>query len=285
MAQDMIELFQKIVASGGEVNLFNVYKGVPLSFPARVISVEKGKVRVQTDRYQTVCMYIEKKTFLQSQNLPDVLQAEVLELDSQTRAATLTNFRTAESGIGSRMKVRIQPKDLLEGNIHNPQGDPIIRGELADISQDGIAIYLIRELFPARQYQVGRQINLTMQLPGEYNLAQPPRRPPSQSQSPEDRYAQENVRYSGINRRERFPTESLMGADHSRRVSNPNVVIQTEVVNVRLDETYSRYRVGMRILPGDPHRALIAQFIAQRQSEIIREIRALYDLMLKISER
>jgi hypothetical protein len=285
MAQGTTELFKKIVASGGEVNLFNVYKGVPLSFPARVIAVDNGNVRVQTDRYQTVCMYIEKKTFLQSQDLPDVLQAEVIDLDSQTRAATLTNFHTAERGIGSRMKVRIQPKDLLEGNIHNQLADNIIRGELADISQDGIAIYLSKEIFPVRQYYVGLQIELTLQLPGEYTINQQPRRAPSQTQSLEDRNAQENVRFSAVSRRDRDTTESLLGADHSRFISNPNLVIQAEIVNLRLDEIYSRYRVGMRILPGDPHRALIAQFIAQRQSEIIREIRVMYDLMLKISEK
>ena len=61
MAESIMDLFKKMIASGGEANLFNVYKGVPLSFPAKIVSIGDDALNVLTDSYQTVCMYIEKK--------------------------------------------------------------------------------------------------------------------------------------------------------------------------------------------------------------------------------
>jgi hypothetical protein len=119
-----------------------------------------------------------------------------------------------------------------------------VRGELADISQDGLAIYLPRLFFSPRVFFKGARVVITLRLPGDYS-SNPSRPGPI--------------------------------------LSDPKVDIHALVANIRLDEAHSRCRIGLKILPNDPPRPLIAQFIAQRQVEIIREIKTMYDLLVKFT--
>jgi hypothetical protein len=70
-----------------------------------------------------------------------------------------------------------------------------------------------------------------------------------------------------------------------KRLENVNVDIHGVIVNTIQEKTNSRYRIGLSILLNDPASGLITQFIAQRQSEIIREIKLMYDLLVQNSEK
>ncbi len=283
MTQDIMELFRKLVASGGEANLFNVYKGIPLSFPAKIVSVDEETLHVLTDSYQTVCMYMEKKTFIQSRELPEVLQAEVIELNTEDQVATLGNFSIAEPGIGHRAQARIPPKDPLECKIRKLLNDYTVQGELADISQDGLAVYLPKGIFSLKQFREGTQVAATLLLPGEFMVGQPYLTNPAPLENPDDPFTREMTRLNPMAGSEPGASTAMQNISSLQPTINPEVSIHAVVAYLHREKAHSLYRIGMRFLPGDPTQVLIAQFIAQRQSEIIREIKIMYNLLGKIA--
>lgn len=225
-------------------------------------------------------MFFEKKTFIQSKLLPEIYQAEVTDLDPIDRVATLANFSRVVSGIGNRMLVRVQPREPLEGKVQNQYGDNIVRGELADISQDGLAIYLAKEIFSPRQYAKDANITVTLRLPGVYRTSLPNTSPLPVGKS-NGRFSRENVHFTFINRTVKPPEAEA----NVQALENPLVSIHGIVINTNPEEIRGCYRIGMRILFNDPSRTFITQFIAQRQSEIIREIKAMYDLLIQDVEK
>lgn len=219
-------------------------------------------------------MFFEKKTFIQCKRLPEIYQAEVTDLDPIDRVATLANFSQVVSGIGNRMLVRVQPKEHLEGKVQNQYGDNIVRGELADISQDGLAIYLAKEIFSPRQYSKDANLTITLRLPGVY-VTSPSKTSSGPGKKQTGRLSRENVHFTFINKPAKQPEADL------QTLENPLVSIHGMVVNTNFEESRGCYRIGMRILTNDPSRSYINQFIAQRQSEIIHEIKAMYDLLIQ----
>ncbi|MDR3574134.1 MAG: hypothetical protein P4L50_09740 [Anaerolineaceae bacterium] len=280
MAETILDLLKKLAASGNEIYLLNVYKGVPLSYAAKIIEVSDFYARVLTDTYQTVGMYIEKTTYIQSQWLPDILRADVIELDSREKTAILANFSYVTNGIGKRMQVRIQPKETLEGSIQNIQDNRIVRAELADISQEGFAFYLPKLMFSQREYFKGAQLKVTLQLPGDYKINQSKTDVAADNNSG-DRFSRNNVRNNPVNSQGSRSIGVLPGNAFTSYLSNPKIVIRGIVANIRAEETHARYRIGARILSTDPPWPLIPQFISQRQAEIIKEIRLMGELLAK----
>ncbi len=282
MVDTWIEIFGKISTAKEEINLLNVYKGVPLSFPARVVSIEPDSIQVFTDNHQSVCMFLEKHTYIQSQMLPEILEADVLNLDTDQNIATLGNFRPIEQDIGQRRLVRIQPKESLEGNIQLPNDNEIGSGTLADISQNGLAVYLERQSVEYWRLKPLQDVVVILQIPGTYTVGQI-RLEFGSDNKPIDRFARDNIRYSPVpswEAKKKEPEESETTYQH---LSNPKMRIHAVIANMRLEASKDRYRIGMKIVSTEPPRQIINQFITQRQSEIIREIRSLYNMIAKKS--
>jgi len=281
LADEILSLLNELAASHTEINLLNVYKGVPISFTAQIVGFQGMSMKVRTDQRQTVCMFFEKKTFIQSKGLTEIYQAEVTDLDPIDRVATLANFNRVVSGVGNRVLVRVQPKGSLESNVKNQYSDNIVQGELADISQNGLAIYLPLEIFSPRLYCKDASVTVTLRLPGVYE-PRPSKTGPSPLGKSTGRLSREIVRFPFVNKPAAKPSE---GEANPQSLENPLIGIHGIVVNTYLDQSKGCYRIGMRILEDDPSRAFITQFIAQRQKEIIGEIKAMYDLMIKDVEK
>jgi hypothetical protein len=279
MADDIMTLFLQMAVSQKHTNLLNVYKGVPLSFSAKIVEVGDSYLRVLTDTYQMVSMYLEKKTLIQAELLPEIVQAEVIELNPQKRMAVLANFSYVERGIGNRTEVRIQPRDPLTSEIQDKQENISLQGELADISRDGLGVYLDRRQFSSKLIYPEAQININLELPEEY-LKDLPKNKIQPTSGFYDRYSRENIRFNPaeIKGQKRLSSSKEGNGDHW--IGSPAINITATVVNIHLEKTHNRYRIGMRILPTNQSSSLIARFISQRQSEIIQEIRELYQLIV-----
>ncbi len=280
MIEDIMDRFIKMARSESGTHLLNVYKGVPLSFPAKIVEVGEGYLRVLTDTYQIVCMYLEKSTLIQSELLPEIVQAEVIELDTKKHLALLANFHYVEKGIGNRAEVRIQPKDPLTSEIQDKEEKLTLKGELADISKEGIGIYLERLVFFSKVVYPDAEVDIMIELPGEYILALEKSRQQTEG-GVYDRFSRENVRYSPV-----YPS----GQRHpipgqTKPLISPNLQIKAKVVNIHFEKAHDRYRVGMRMLPNSQAGSIISRFISQRQSEIIQEIRELYQLLVSPAEK
>jgi hypothetical protein len=274
----LFSAFQQIAQAGERIRLFNVYQGVPIAYPAEILQVESDSILVQTEKYQVACLYREKITYVQNHLLPGVSKAAVLELNVTALQARLGAFELSEGGIGDRMQVRVQPKDAISSNLKARITKIVIHGELADISKDGLGIYVPRRNFLATVYYRGAKVNAVVNLPGEFLLGGTnPSLSPKASIDPIARFDREQLRLSHVPGRSSQPSE--YDSTPERRVHSPRIEVQGSIVNIYEEPEKDRIRLGIQIQPGDPAREIVAQFFSQRQSEIMRELKELSELL------
>jgi hypothetical protein len=276
MAETIMDLFKGMANLGTGINLLNVYKGVPLSFPAKIIEVGDSYLRVLSETHQMVSMYLEKSTLIQSEGLPEIVQAEVIELDIRKHLALLANFNYVEKGIGNRAEVRIEPKESLPSELQDKVEQMTLRGELADISREGVGIYIDRANFLSKVIHPNAKLDVIFNLQFEYLQTVEINKPQNETVL-YDRFSRENIRFNPV---------SAAGQKHQtgplkeKWINVPNLQIKAQVVNIHLEKGHDRYRIGMRMLPDSQAAAVISKFISQRQCEIIQEIRELYQLLV-----
>jgi hypothetical protein len=75
------------------------------------------------------------------------------------------------------------------------------------------------------------------------------------------------------------PTLRDLGENVHHETHLPELEIRGTVVYVKTELVNRRHRLCIRVTPRDDSRASIAQFISQRQTELIREIKSLYELI------
>ncbi len=276
MAENLKEVFLRMAQDEKATNLLNVYKGVPLSFPAKIIEVGDAYIRVLAETHQMVSMYLEKSTLIQSVELPEIIQAEVIELDIKKHLALLANFRFMEKGIGNRSEVRIEPRDPLPSKLEDRGEQMTLKGELADISREGLGIYLETAFFSNKIIYQNAIIDVLFTLPVEFSQ--------SLGQSTDhstsgfyDRFARENIRFNPVSSSgPKFHTGPL----REKREKYQEIQVKAKVVNILDERRHNRYRIGMKMIPNSQSAGMISKFISQRQCEIIQEIRELYQLLV-----
>jgi len=136
---DIMRRFGMIAEQKKPVRLINTYRGIPISYDAKVITISQGYVALNVHEYQAVCMTLEGKTYAQSDLLPEVLQARAVAVDVMTKQAILTEFEGVGHSVGKRMAVRVQPKEPADVEIYD--GQRRIPGKLADISTIGLGVF------------------------------------------------------------------------------------------------------------------------------------------------
>lgn len=273
---DFSGFFHAIAAAKQHIRLMNVFKGVPIAYEADVVEVSPDSILVRTDRFQIVCLYSERETYLESPNLPNILSARVRSLRVPLSIAELVGFEPVSHSLSDRRNVRVQPAEPLNGEVLPEGANEPFEAELADISQDGMAIFIPRGRYYPPSYHRGAPLTITLQIPGEYESVQPKSSLEEPASSdPMARFDRDLLRLAPL------PSPSSTGSETDRRRKIPfgEMEIHGAIANTREEQSGGRYRIGLRILPNDPSRRLIFQFIAQRQAEIIREVRELYQLI------
>jgi hypothetical protein len=266
-------LFKQAAQAKQNIYLLNVYKGVPISYEASIVDVSWATMKVMTQKYQVVCLYRERETYIQSRAWPHTIHARVVEVDLPNTLAVLTNFAYVKSRIGDRMRVRVQPVAALEGDIQ-AKNLQTFRCELADLSQDGVAIYVPARSYSPQLYPRGSEITLTLRFPGVYTITEYEPQYGATSRRGAGRFSREDLRLvTGIAKR------SSEDEYTARTVRLPLLKIKGVVVNERDEPAHRRYRIGIRIHPDDFSRTVISQFIFQRQTEIIKELKSVYETL------
>jgi len=274
---EILSALREIARIKPKIRLLSVYKGVPLAYEATILAVGVKSIQVETNLYQFVSLYRDRNTFLQTPRLPMVLATKASHLDVHQLLVELSQFEPAPSGIGERKQVRVCPEEVLKSRIYTPGMGASFQAELADLSLDGLAIYIPQPNFYPTVYRKGVKVRVTLRLPGKFEVG---RRPVTgsltSSSDPMERFSREALRTSHAP-----GTRPLhLDAHPSKRLqAYPEITIQGSIANVVEDSTHARFRLGIQILPGDPARAMVKRFISQRQAEIIRELQMMYNLI------
>lgn len=273
-------LFHEIVTSGVELRLLNLYQGIPIAYPAALVAIAPETICIRTEKYQFVCLYLERETYLQCILFPGIIKARVIALDLPKLQVFLADLELVDNQIGARTQVRVQPKGAIPGQVRPKTSINACSGELADLSQDGLAVYLPQKNYISRLFPKGAAIAVSFYLPGEYDLHESSVNDHQLGQTdPLSRFDRSNLRRSRVTGQD-SPESSPRGvAAHTGHLLNPRVEVTGALANAQEEPAFERVRIGLRLLSADPSRAVISKFIARRQSEIMREIRELSDLL------
>jgi hypothetical protein len=275
MAIDYMTIFWNLASGRETISLINVYKGIPISYPATIINVGENAIQVITEKYQLVCLYHERETFIQSPEISEIVRAKVIGLDAPTSTVVLSDFEVTTKTIGERREVRVCPKFTIEGEIQSQEVAEAYHAELADISQSGLGIYINEKDYFPRVYRPGRKLVVSFKLPGTFQIfEQKSYEQMSTRRDESSRFDRSNIRFSAIHQ-PKISSET----SNVRRLISPELTIQGAVANTLDFESQRRHRVGVRLILDEFSRLVICQFIAQRQSEIIQEINSVYQLI------
>jgi hypothetical protein len=174
-----------------------------------------------------------------------------------------------------RNQIRVEPLDPISAALQLSGNTNSVETQLADISLNGLGVYLDRNYYIPRMYTIGTDAKVIIPLPDTMFLR------PSGGQTGmlggdiTSRFSRESIRGMGFlnedNPSQRRPSGSTA-------LSGPGkMTAQGYIVNIRPELARGRFRLGLHLIQEEKTRLIIAQFISMRQSEIIREFKAVYE--------
>jgi len=253
---DIFAVLGQLAANQTEIRLLNIFKGLPISYGASISSMGDLDIRVTSNRYQIFCLYHQRETYIQADNLPFTIRSQVMSLNLAREDALLADFELAQNSIGNRMNIRVEPgEDALLGMIQFKGYPNKVISTIADISIYGASVVIEDHLFPVRLFQPGNEISMLISFP-EATMQKSKKVSTSQTT---------NTR--GLVR-------SVIPAAQDGKV---DITAWGKILMVRQDPTLNRYRVSIKFYIKDAERMAVSQYISQRQTEIIRDLRILSD--------
>jgi hypothetical protein len=261
-SENLFEILERLSQNQSGIRLLNIYKGLPISYDATISSLGDSEIHVISNKYQISCLYHQRETFIRSEDLPFVIRSQVISLNLAKEDAVLANFEMAQNSIGNRMNIRVEPEEHLVGSIQFKGLPTKVMAAIADISIHGASIYIEDFLFPVRLFQPGNEISMSILIP-EILIQKTKKTLTSQI------IDSRNVR-------------SLVRSGPPF-VSDGNIEINAwgKILAVRPELHANRYRVSVKLFIKDQERAVVSQYISQRQTEIIRDLRILSEELFK----
>ena len=146
------------------LKLFNTYRGIPISYDARITDIDQGCVILNVHKYQAVCMFLDSKTYLVGLNLLNNFEAQVISLDVAKRQVVLAVFKKVGKSVDRRTAVRVQPENPI--GVELWIGATRSTAKLADISINGLGIVSFGAfIYSSQAIEKNSEIQLEFHLP------------------------------------------------------------------------------------------------------------------------
>jgi hypothetical protein len=155
--------FTKDLPEGTSVELLNIYKGVPIHIQATVQSVTAEIARMSVLPPESICLALNRSTLIRSNLQTNLIRAKILDFDAYSGSVELGQLHYSSTRFTERTQIRVEPRYMIPVEIESATHR--IVGTLADISLDGIGVYITSTGY---EYAVKRAetVNLSIRLPG-----------------------------------------------------------------------------------------------------------------------
>ena len=128
---EIMGIFTTLISKQRSVTLYNTYRGVPFSYEAEILAADEGNVAARVHRYQAVSMALEGRTYIHTSVLPEIIRANVVEVDFRKKQAILDEFTPVGDHVGKRIGVRVQPGGVVADRAGH-------RDTLVDLSDEPV---------------------------------------------------------------------------------------------------------------------------------------------------
>lgn len=79
------------------VTLYNTYEGIPITYEAEVAMVHPGYIGLVVHPYQAVCIKLERRTYLESKFISELVRAHPVSIDYTNRVVLLRHLKIPNS--------------------------------------------------------------------------------------------------------------------------------------------------------------------------------------------
>ncbi|GAP07930.1 MAG TPA: hypothetical protein DEQ80_00200 [Anaerolinea thermolimosa] len=280
---EILTLLRLIARNETVLRLENYYKGLPVSYEATILALGSDYAELRCNRYQIACLYLNRETCLVGDEIAVPIAAQVAFLRPSSLSVVLHRFQYARNKIGLRNQIRVQPEEPVVVHLRLKNALSAVQGLLADISTEGLGLYLDRSLFLPRLYQPGVEVSLTLKLPISVTPARQTGNLTITTGDLTTRFSREQIR--GLNLGlEPGEAQRKPGVPAGQEMPSGQITARGILINLRPELHSQRYRLGIRFFPDERTRQTIAQFISLRQSAIIREFKTLYEAISQLDQ-
>lgn len=142
-----------------EVQLINYYRGLPISYKAKVIGVEKDALDLDINSKQAVAISSERYTFIRSNIFKNAILAKAQYVSVKHKTVSLRKLCFVEIMAERRKHIRLELEPPINAVVNPSSG--IVRGKLVELSMGG-AVMSIQQPFGGI---VGEEATLTVMIP------------------------------------------------------------------------------------------------------------------------
>ena len=121
-----------------EFKLLNIYNGLVITTPSKIIKKTKDNIYVSFEQLQGVVMNIDRETILQSSIFLKDILAKIKIIDQKKKIAVLENFKFLNTNPNSRKYARVAPASKIP--IKVSLKGLSLNGNILDLSIKSIAI-------------------------------------------------------------------------------------------------------------------------------------------------
>jgi c-di-GMP-binding flagellar brake protein YcgR len=142
-----------------EVQLINYHKGLPVSFKAKVASVDRDAVDLDVTAQQAVAISKERYTFIRSNLFKNPILAKAQYVSVRHKAVFLRKLCFIEIMAERRNHIRLELEPPINAIFNSSSG--IVRGQIVELSMSGVVMVVAEPL----EAVIGEEVNLSMMLP------------------------------------------------------------------------------------------------------------------------
>jgi hypothetical protein len=117
----------------------NAFRGVPVLHDASIMMLGQGNLALKVHPHQVLCIAMEKRTYLKSDMLTQVVRAYSVSTNVRQGEVVLARFAPARSSVGNRLSLRVQPREPLRVLLRTAQKETL--ATLADLSAKGVGVF------------------------------------------------------------------------------------------------------------------------------------------------
>lgn len=140
--KDMMTIFSTAFKSDPklEIQLINYYKGMPLSFNAKITAIDKDIIELNVYPQQAVAISDDHYTFIRSSLFKHDIVAKAHDVDIKQKSVSLSLISYAELCAERRNHIRLRVNPPIDAIYMSTQGT--VRGEIVELSTAGTIMHV-----------------------------------------------------------------------------------------------------------------------------------------------
>ncbi len=131
---------QRSLKAGRPLDLLSTFRGVPVRYKASIRRIQAGIITVQAPSPEAVCLDLEREVVMLGEGAEEAMRADVASIQLAEGVAQLSHLRYADSRLGNRLMVRVEPKVAM--SVRLEVAGQVMIGQLIDVSMGGLAVHI-----------------------------------------------------------------------------------------------------------------------------------------------